>query len=396
MNSADRPGDLELTPPGAGSVGIRGSVLPAVSSVAARVVPVEAESSTGGEPSSSTAASSSPVGDPPTFHSTGSVLVGEDSTNTAHLADADAANAGDLSGLLRLRLDISYDGTSFSGWAAQPGRRTVAGELSSALATLFRTPVPLVVAGRTDAGVHAIGQVAHIDVAGAALVALARRPQVGVIDAGSAVERGLMGLLRRLAGLLPADVRVRQIRVATDGFDARFAALRRHYRYRIAATGFGAEPLRRFDTLAWSRPLDVSSMVAASRGLLGLHDFAAYCKPPAHDGASTIRQLQRLDVVALPAESGVIAVDVTADAFCHSMVRSLVGALIAVGEGRFEVLRPAELLAARVRTSAIHAVPAHGLTLLRVDYPPDSELTARAAMTRAVRSAGEGSPAVPE
>jgi tRNA pseudouridine38-40 synthase len=330
---------------------------------------------------------SSSVGDPSAMASPDSVPVRLDEP-----AVGDDASAGDSPDrLIRLRLDISYDGTDFSGWAEQPGRRTVAGELSTALATLFRTRVPMAVAGRTDAGVHAIGQVAHIDVAGAALVALARRSPAGVVEVGSEVERGLFGLLRRLAGLLPADVRVRETRVAAAGFDARFAALRRHYRYRIAATGFGAEPLRRFDTLAWSRPLEVSSMVEASRGLLGLHDFAAYCKPPAHDAASTIRQLQRLDVVALPGESGVIAVDVSADAFCHSMVRSLVGALIAVGEGRSDVARPAELLAARVRTSAIHAAPAHGLTLLRVDYPPDAELAARAAMTRAVRLPGGGS-----
>jgi tRNA pseudouridine38-40 synthase len=287
----------------------------------------------------------------------------------------------------RLRLDLSYDGSNFSGWAEQPGRRTVAGELGSALAVLFRARVPLVVAGRTDAGVHATGQVAHIDVDEQRLLALSRRHRVGVPQSDDQVELGVFGLLRRLAGLLPVDLRVREITVAADGFDARFGALRRHYRYRIASTEFGAEPLRRFDTLAWPRPLAVDPMREAGRTLLGLHDFAAYCRP-AHEGASTIRQLQRLDVVGLPDEPGVIAVDVTADAFCHSMVRSLVGALIAVGEGRAPVDRPAELLRARARTSAILAAPAHGLTLVHVDYPPDTELRVRAAMTRAVRQHG--------
>jgi tRNA pseudouridine38-40 synthase len=285
----------------------------------------------------------------------------------------------------RLRLDLSYDGTNFSGWAEQPDRRTVAGELGAALATLFRTRIPLVVAGRTDAGVHATGQVAHIDVDRPGLTALARR----LAGPGSPVEQGICGLLRRLAGLLPLDLRVREIIVAPDGFDARFAALRRHYRYRITSTGYGAEPLRRFDTLAWPRPLAVAEMTEASRTLIGLHDFAAYCRP-AHDGASTIRQLQRLEVFELLDEPGVIAVDVTADAFCHSMVRSLVGVLIAVGQGRVAVDRPAQLLAARARTSAIHAAPAHGLTLVRVDYPPDAELRIRSAMTRAVRELGTG------
>ncbi len=304
-------------------------------------------------------------------------------------ADA-AASVGDLAApqfarprLVRLRLDLSYDGTHFSGWAEQPGRRTVAGELGVALATLFRTRIPLVVAGRTDAGVHATGQVAHIDVDPQSVQGLARRS--GDSATADPVQRGMVGLLRRLAGLLPLDVRVRRISLAADGFDARFAALRRHYRYRIAATGFGAEPLRRFDTLAWPRPLMIGPMAQASRALLGLHDFAAYCKPPAHSGASTIRQLQRLTVGALAGEDGVVAIDVTADAFCHSMVRSLVGVLLAVGEGRTPVERPAELLAAQVRSSAIQAAPAHGLTLVQVDYPPDAELRVRAAMTRAVR-----------
>ena len=197
-------------------------------------------------------------------------------------------------------------------------------------------------------------------------------------------DRGAFGLLRRLAGLLDDDVRVRRITLAPDGFDARFAALRRHYRYRIAATEFGVNPLRRRDTLAWSRPLDARRMADAGRVLLGLHDFAAYCKP-AHDGASTIRELQTLAVRALPDEPGVLAVDVSADAFCHSMVRSLVGALLAVGDGRTPVDRPRELLAAQVRTGAVHGAPARGLTLMRVDYPDADALHRRATMTRAVR-----------
>ncbi len=306
------------------------------------------------------------------------------------VAGVDAATDGIVapSGSLRLRLDIAYDGTDFSGWAIQPGRRTVAGDLSEALAVLFRRPVILTVAGRTDAGVHALGQVAHIDVDAPALIGLARRASAGDADA-SPVERGAAGLLRRLAGLLSDDVRVRRIGVAPAGFDARFAALRRHYRYRIAATGYGADPLRRRDTLAWSRPLDVGQMAAAGRTLLGLHDFAAYCKPPAHDGATTIRELQSLSVRELGDEPGVVAVDVAADAFCHSMVRSLVGALLAVGDGRTPVDRPRELLAARARTSAVHGAPARGLTLMRVDYPDTDALARRVALTRAVRGAGD-------
>jgi tRNA pseudouridine38-40 synthase len=307
-------------------------------------------------------------------------------TPTDPLPPADPGSA-----TVRLRLDLSYDGTDFSGWAAQPGRRTVAGELSSALAVLFRRPVPLVVAGRTDAGVHALGQVAHIDVDADALVALARRTTAGVPEATEPLQRGAFGLLRRLAGLLDDDLRIRRITVAPDGFDARFGALRRHYRYRIAATEFGVNPLRRRDTLAWSRPLDIEDMAAAAWTLVGLNDFAAYCKP-AHEGASTIRELQALSVRLLADEPGVVAVDASADAFCHSMVRSLVGALLAVGDGRCGVDRPRELLTARARTSAIHSAPARGLTLLQVDYPDDGALRQRATLTRAVRRAAEASP----
>ncbi|MEO5831815.1 MAG: tRNA pseudouridine(38-40) synthase TruA [Nakamurella sp.] len=290
---------------------------------------------------------------------------------------------------VRLRLDLGYDGTDFSGWAAQPGRRTVAGELSAALEVLFRRPVPLAVAGRTDAGVHAVGQVAHVDVDPTVLAGMARRPRDGVEEPADPLEGGAFGLLRRLAGLLDDDVRVRRIAVAPEGFDARFSALRRHYRYRIAATDFGVDPLRRRDTLAWSRPLVVAPMQAAARELLGLHDFAAYCKPAAHEGATTIRELQALTVRELTDEPGVVVVDVSADAFCHSMVRSLVGALLSVGDGRTPVERPVELLAAQVRTSATQAAPARGLTLMRVDYPEPGAFQERAALTRAVRQASE-------
>jgi tRNA pseudouridine38-40 synthase len=285
---------------------------------------------------------------------------------------------------VRLRLSICYDGTDFSGWAVQPARRTVAGVLGDALTVLFRGPVPMVVAGRTDAGVHAAGQVAHIDVPLAGLAGLAPRD---LIRTGQdATAAGLTGLRRRLAGLLPPDVRVPAVEPAAIGFDARFAALRRHYRYRITCSDWGLPPLRRHDMLHWRRRLDAERMSAAAATLIGLHDFAAFCKP--RDGATTIRDLQRLGVTATDEPHGALAVaiDVTADAFCHSMVRSLVGALIAVGEERFAVERPAELLAARARTAEIAVAPARGLTLVGVDYPPDGQLAARAEATRALRS----------
>jgi len=258
---------------------------------------------------------------------------------------------------VRLRLDLAYDGTDFSGWAIQPDRRTVAGDIAAALRILCGADVPMVVAGRTDAGVHALRQVAHIDVSTNATVDV-----------------------RKLNGLLSPDVRVLSVVAAPEGFDARFSAVSRTYRYRVGDVEF--DPLRRRDTLRWPRSLDRAAMQAASAKLLGLNDFTAFCR--AREGATAIRDLQRLDWVR--DEDGVLVATVQADAFCHSMVRSLVGALLAVGEGRWPVDRPASLLGARRRSDAVLVVPPHGLTLLRVGYPPPDQLAVRVERTRAVRS----------
>ena len=277
-------------------------------------------------------------------------------------------------GHVRLRLDIAYDGTDFAGWAAQDGHRTVAGVLDEALSTVFRTPVRVFGAGRTDSGVHASGQVAHLDVPADALGhAHPRRPRER--------EPEFLPLVRRLGRFLPADVRVRDIGRAPAGFDARFSALRRHYAYRISLAPYGVEPhLARFVT-AWPRALDVDAMAAASRDLLGLHDFAAFCRH--RPGATTIRDLQRLD---WSREGDLVTARVSADAFCWSMVRSLVGALLAVGEGRREPGWCATLLGAAARSSDFAAAPARGLTLIGVDYPPDDQLAERIAVTRDLRA----------
>lgn len=261
---------------------------------------------------------------------------------------------------VRLRLDIAYDGTAFSGWAPQPERRTVCGVLQSTLGMILREPVRLTVAGRTDAGVHATGQVAHLDIDA---------------DLWGRHERLL---IRRLAGLLPPDVRVTAVRRAPADFDARFSGLARSYAYRISDHEWGVDPLRRHDVIHWPRRLDTAAMQAASDALLGLHDFAAYCRR--REEATTIRTLQRLDWAREP--DGVIRADVRADAFCHSMVRSLVGALIAVGEGRRPIEWPAALLASDSRSSEVAVAPAAGLTLTEVEYPADEQLAARNLVTR--------------
>lgn len=287
-------------------------------------------------------------------------------------ADIDAVSAradGPNSGIVRYRLDIAYDGTAFHGWGRQPALRTVQGTVEDALALLFDgTPEhpKLVVAGRTDAGVHAVGQVAHLDLTDAQAQALS--PQ---------------SLCRRLAGVLAhdADVIVRDVRRAPEGFDARFSAVWRRYEYRVADRCSGNNPLERHRTLWHPRPLNCGRMSEAAGLLLGLHDFAAYCK--SREGATTIRSLQefgwRRDV------DSTLICTVRADAFCHNMVRSLVGACVAVGEGKREPADLVSLRDARIRSSAFVVVPAHGLTLVEVGYPADHELATRAIQTRGLR-----------
>ncbi|TRW81687.1 tRNA pseudouridine(38-40) synthase TruA [Mycolicibacterium sp. 018/SC-01/001] len=280
-------------------------------------------------------------------------------------------------GLVRLRLDIAYDGTEFAGWATQAGQRTVAGVIDEALTTVFRTPVVTRAAGRTDSGVHATGQVAHVDVPADVLAhAYPRTPRVGEPEFGP--------LVRRLGRLLTEDVRVIEIVRAAAGFDARFSALRRHYVYRLSTAPWGVLPAQARFVTPWPRPLDTAAMSAAAGQLLGLRNFAAFCRH--RDGATTIRDLQRLDVLRAGHE---ISVHVSADAFCWNMVRSLVGALLAVGEHRRDAAWCAALLTETRRSSDFAAAPARGLTLVAVDYPPDDELIARNAITRDLRSADE-------
>jgi tRNA pseudouridine38-40 synthase len=287
------------------------------------------------------------------------------------MTDEPAIDSG--GGFVRLRLDIAYDGTEFAGWAVQAGQRTVAGVLDDALSTVFRTPAQLRAAGRTDTGVHATGQVAHVDVPADALAhAYPRATRPGNSE--------FLPLVRRLARFLPADVRVLDINRAAAGFDARFSALRRHYVYRLSTAPYGVEPHEARFVTAWPRPLDADAMNVASRDLLGLNDFAAFCRQ--REGATTIRDLQRLDW----ARDGYhITAHVTADAFCWSMVRSLVGALLAVGEHRREPGWCATLLTSTRRSSDFAAAPPQGLTLVGVDYPPDDQLEARTKVTRDLR-----------
>ncbi|MDG4793998.1 tRNA pseudouridine(38-40) synthase TruA [Micromonospora sp. WMMD1082] len=266
----------------------------------------------------------------------------------------------------RLRLDVAYDGTDFSGWAAQPDRRTVAGTLVETLDLVLGagTASGLTVAGRTDAGVHATGQVCHLD-----LPAEVWRAHEG-------------RLLRRLARLLPADVRIRAMSEVPATFDARFSATYRRYEYRVTDAAWGADPLRRHEILAWPRVLDLDRLAAAAAGLVGEHDFAAYCRRK--ENATTLREVTRLDWRR--DADGILVATVQADAFCQAMVRSLVGAMLVAGDGRRPVEWPAGLLTRRERSSEVTVAPAHGLTLVAVGYPDDpAGYARRAEATRRLR-----------
>ena len=264
------------------------------------------------------------------------------------------------SGFRRLRLDLSYDGTNFSGWAIQPDRRTVQQCIEEAIRTVAQAKAETIVAGRTDAGVHATGQVIHVDV-----------PESLELD----------DLAYKLNRILDEDIRINQTQVAPTAFHARFSALRRYYEYRILDENRVIPPLARFNTAPWYRGLEVDQMNDASALLLGTHDFAAFCK--FREGATTIRTLEtyqwRRD------RDGYLVGDVVADAFCYSMVRNLVGAIVCVADGRKESDWISTLLENKERVSDSLVFPARGLSLYKVDYPDDAELLERAAKTVARR-----------
>jgi tRNA pseudouridine38-40 synthase len=317
---------------------------------------------------------------------------------------------------VRIRLDIAYDGTHFRGWALQPGLRTVQGTIEGALARILGGQPRLVVAGRTDAGVHASGQVAHVDLDEAQVARLTSGASRGRSQAHNSCdsepeqveERRVAGFGARIAGVMRseapasdpsapteaaaarlaarvrgvvgayADVDVHRSALAPEGFDARFSAVWRRYEYRVADAVTGYDPLERHRTTTVRARLDEPAMDAAARSLTGLHDFAAYCKP--REEGTTIRTLLEFDWRRDAA--GVLVANVKADAFCHSMVRALVGACVAVGQGRLNVAHLAVIRDELERTNEFTVLAARGLTLTEVGYPDDALLAARAEQTR--------------
>ena len=269
------------------------------------------------------------------------------------------------SGFRRLRLDIAYDGTHFFGWATQPGHRTLQDLIEEAISRISQTNIDSIVAGRTDAGVHATGQVIHVDVP----------------DAMFERELTYLDLRYKLNRILDEDVRIMKVSDAPQGFHARFSALRRYYSYKILDNNDVIAPLSRHDVASWYRPLDADRMNEASALLLGHHDFAAFCKFKV--GGTTIRTLEKYEWHR--SDEGLLVADVVADAFCYSMVRNLVGAVVCVADGRQEPAWIAQLLANKERVSDSLVFPARGLTLYQVDYPSNDQLLERAKITVAKR-----------
>jgi tRNA pseudouridine38-40 synthase len=269
------------------------------------------------------------------------------------------------SGFRRLRLDIAYDGTNFFGWATQPGHRTLQDLVEEAISRISQTNIDSIVAGRTDAGVHATGQVIHVDVP----------------DAMFERELTYLDLRYKLNRILDEDVRIMNVSDAPEGFHARFSALRRYYSYKILDNNDVIAPLSRHDVASWYRPLDAARMNEASKLLLGHHDFAAFCKFKV--GGTTLRTLEKYEWHR--SDEGLLVADVVADAFCYSMVRNLVGAVVCVADGRQSPAWIEQLLANKERVSDSLVFPARGLTLYQVDYPSNDQLLERAKITVAKR-----------
>jgi tRNA pseudouridine38-40 synthase len=266
------------------------------------------------------------------------------------------------SGFLRLRIDLAYDGTNFSGWATQPNRRTIQELVEQAIGTITQTKIESIVAGRTDAGVHATGQVIHVDV-----------PE----------SINLEEIAYKLNRILDEDIRIMRVSIAPEAFHARFSALRRRYIYKILDQNLPIPPINRYDIASWYRPLDAELMNSASSLVLGHHDFAAFCKYK--EGGTTLRTLEKFH---WERQGDLLVASIVADAFCYSMVRNLVGAVVCVADGRKDPTWMGELLANKERVSDSLVFPARGLTLSSVEYPTNDQLLERAKVTIGKRDNG--------
>ena len=271
-----------------------------------------------------------------------------------------AAAPGDPAPTRRIAFGLAYDGAGYHGFAAQPGQRTVAGELAAALETMSGRSAVLTCAGRTDSGVHAVAQVVHADLDGAWL---AEHYGAAALIPGSE----LVALAAALSAQLGPETAVWRALVAPEGFDARKSAIARRYRYDLEVAA-RPDPLRRGAVWHLEAPVELAAMRLAADALLGEHDFASFCRRPPDRPEGPISRRVTEAGFELPGE-GLVRFVIEADAFCHQMVRSIVGALVAVGAGR---LRPSDLvalLAAADRRGAPSPAPPGGLCLVAVRYP---------------------------
>lgn len=288
-----------------------------------------------------------------------------------------------MDGSIRLRLDLAYRGAPFHGWARQPGLLTVQGRLEEALSLITRQPAQLTVAGRTDAGVHARGQVAHLDVTKDFWISLSRGREESDELRGERLRARLEGLAGRgLNGALA----IKQVRVVSRDFDARFSALSRTYRYLICDDPRAQDPCR-LDIARTSSPLEETTMQVAAQALCGEHDFLPFAKP--REGATTVRTLHYFNI-SRP-HDGIVQAMIRADAFCHSQVRFMMGALIEIGRGKYQPNWIGELLAAGVRDQRVPLADGRGLTLWEVAYPPEDEYALQAEKAKVVRTLPENS-----
>lgn len=288
-----------------------------------------------------------------------------------------------MDGSIRLRLDLAYRGAPFHGWARQPGLLTVQGRMEEALTLITRQPAQLTVAGRTDAGVHARGQVAHLDVPQEFWISLSRGREENDQVRGERLRARLEGLAGRgLNGALA----IKQVRVVSRDFDARFSALSRTYRYLICDDPRAQDPCR-LDIARTSSPLEETTMRVAAQALCGEHDFLPFAKP--REGATTVRTLHSFNISRPGA--GIVQAMIRADAFCHSQVRFMMGALIEIGRGKYQPNWIGELLAEGVRDQRVPLADGRGLTLWEVAYPPEDEYALQAQKAKVVRTLPENS-----
>jgi tRNA pseudouridine38-40 synthase len=279
-----------------------------------------------------------------------------------------------VDGFSRYRIDFGYDGTDFAGFAKQPGLRTVQSELVKGLEVIFgkdNKDFAMRVAGRTDAGVHAQHQVVHVDLSPSQIKRIGRNPDVA----------------SRVNTALPQDVRLFRFEKAPAGFDARYSAIYRRYRYKIADHASFLDPLLVRYVLKLKVDLDLKLMRLAAKEMVGLHDFGAFCKPRA--GATTIRNLRYIRITRNRKEGNLVEIELKGDAFCHNMVRSLTGALVAVARGRASAQDVKDRLVSANRVGSFKVLGGKGLSLIEVGYPKDSRLAEQAEKARKLRSLDE-------